>query len=386
MIGINLEKKYTKSSEIIKMPIQSEFIIPFNKEDTLLKQKKDEVKTGEIIGYTKDSFPIFSSVTGTIKRISKDIVIKTKEESFFKYENESDKISDILKQYGIRGLSGSFSKTYLKYESAAKTLIVNALECEPYVSCDYAICINYIKEIKKMIETLILKQSFKEVCIVFPNNNLKLKELFTTYFANNENVRIMPLPNLYPLGWEKSLVRFIKHVDYVDSPLEVGCIVSNVSTIYAMYEAYFLNKPLYQRVITVVLKDRQVNVLIKNGTKVKDVLTFLNADIKDKTLILSGLMRGRKVNMNTPITLKDNSLFCIDVEKVKEEECIRCGKCVSNCPVKINPVLIKEAMNTNQLKRLHPEDCIECSICSYICPAAIPLKKIVTDAKKQVLK
>ena len=258
------------------------------------------------------------------------------------------------------------------------------MECEPYVMADYAVSINYIKEIKEMLVYLLENQPFEEVIIAYPNNQRKLREVLTTTFKEDDAIRLISLPNLYPLGWERILVRAIVHKDYQDKPIEVGCIVSNVQTIYAMYQAYFLNIPLYERVITVVTNDYRQNVFIRNGMKVKDILKYLKIPYENKKIILGGLMMGRIATPNTVVSLKDNSLFCIDYEPLEESYCIRCGKCTNTCPVKLQPVLIKEQFNQESLKRLHPDKCIECSICSYICPARIPLKNIVLAAKEKV--
>ena len=326
--------------------------------------------------------PIISSVSGVVTKIKPNIQIDVTIDKFEKIKHDS--LIDALKKAAIYGLSGSFKPTYLKYNQLAKTLIVNMMECEPYVMADYAVTINYIKEIKEMLIYLLNNHPFEEVIIAYPNNQRNLRETLTTSFEDNENIRLVSLPTLYPLGWEKLLVRAIKHVDYQENPFEVGCIVSNVSTIYAMYKAYFLNIPLYERVITVVNKDDKYNVLIRNGMKVKDILSYLKISYKDKKIVLGGLMMGREVTPNTVVTLKENSIFCIDDVKQEESSCIRCGKCVNTCPVKLSPVLIKEQINSSRLTRLHPEKCIECSICSYICPSRIPLKQIVLAAKKKV--
>lgn len=380
MIGIRLEKKNQYQKEIDLLPCPKEITIDYQKEDIITVRKKDLVKTGMTLGTTKEGQAIISSATGIVLKTTPKIIIKTKEDILINKKNME--LITCLKEAGIYGLSGSFKPTYQKYQKA-KTLIVNAVECEPYVQADYAIAVNYMEEIKTMINTL-LEQLYDEVVIAFSGHDRTLVELFTTNFANVDKVRLLSLPNLYPLGWEKSLVRCIKHVDYDKDPLEVGCVVSNISTIYAIYEAYFLGKPLYERVITVITDNKKQNVWVRNGMKVKDILQSLQIPYENKKIILGGLMMGKAVTASTVVTLKDNAIFCIEQEKQIEQPCIRCGKCTNTCPVKLQPILIKEHLDKKGLERLHPEKCIDCSICSYICPSRIPLKKYILKAKKQV--
>ena len=383
MIGIKVEKQKQLSDTITTIPCPKKITIPYSKDAKIKVKNKDFVKTGTILGYDKKQ-AIISSATGIITKISPKIEIETKEEKKVKIKHTN--FIEALQNAGIYGLSGSFKPTYLKYQYDASTLIVNMMECEPYVMADYAVSINYIKEIREILVYLLENQSYNEVIIAYPNNQRKLKEVLTTTFKEDDGIRLISLPNLYPLGWEKMLVRATVHKDYQDKPIEVGCIVSNIQTIYAMYKAYFLNIPLYERVITVITKDYKQNVLVRNGMKVKEVLKYLKIPYENKKIILGGLMMGKLATPNTIISLKNNSIFCIEDETLKESYCIRCGKCTNTCPVKLQPVLIKEQFNMESLKRLHPEKCIECSICSYICPARIPLKNIVLAAKEKVRK
>ena len=200
-------------------------------------------------------------------------------------------------------------------------------------------------------------------------------------------IKIKLVPNVYPMGWERKLIKEVTHKEYDKYPIEEGIVVNNISTIYAIYEALKYNKPLIERIITFSgenLQDKR-NVLVKIGTPVSEVLEQLK--VKENSVIVAGgPMMGKKVedlvvsaNMNCILALENK----IDIPTI----CLKCGKCVEVCPSKLSPVLImrtkvKKDKDINKLKKLHPEKCIECGLCSYICPANLLVRERVKDAKK----
>lgn len=204
------------------------------------------------------------------------------------------------------------------------------------------------------------------------------------------NIKLVTVPNIYPMGWERLLVEETLHIKYDRLPIEKGVVVSNISTIYAIYEALKYEKPLIERVITFTgegFKEPK-NILVKVGTKVSDVINdIIHYKEDDLLFIAGGPMMGEALptddlvvspNLNCVLVIKDNI-------KDLETNCLRCGKCVAVCPAKISPVLIKDAIkNKEYLKELEVNRCIECGLCSYICPAKIKVREIVKSAKKKI--
>jgi electron transport complex protein RnfC len=193
------------------------------------------------------------------------------------------------------------------------------------------------------------------------------------------------------MGWERDLVKEVKGTTYNKYPIEKGIVVSNVSTIYSIYEALKLGKPVIERIITFtgeMLKEPQ-NVLVKIGTPVSEVIEAIGGYKRNKELVFvaGGPMMGTALPSDDLVISAD--LNCVLVlHKIKTDtltECMRCGKCVQVCPAKICPVLIKDSINNiDDLEDYHAEKCIECGLCSYICPAKINVRQFVKIGKKKL--
>lgn len=383
-----------------------------NETSTILVKKDDYVFKGSLLGKRKGRFilPIFSSVSGKVidfveHTIStgekvKCVVIendfKEKVEKGLKKDNELNKFSkeefiERLEHCGIVGMGGAGFPTYLKYKTDEKihTLIVNAVECEPYITADYFVIENRCEEILETIDALLEINNINECIIAFKKSNDTLLKVFNKYIGTYPKIKLEMLPNKYPFGWERKLIKYVTGITYDKIPSEKGIIVSNVSTIYAIYQALKLNKPILERIVTFSgagLKKPQ-NVLVKIGTPVSEVIDYIGGVYKSKktVLIAGGPMMGNIVD-DFVITPEINSVLVLeDNFKVDVTECLRCGKCVNVCPAKICPVLIKDSIDDKEkLKELNPEKCISCGLCSYVCPAKINVREYVRKAVKKV--
>lgn len=376
---------------------------------TILVKKGEYVYKGSIIGKRKGDFriPIHSSVSGTVldfeektcfngekvkcvviendfkEKIEQKLSVKR---SINKYTKEE--FLNLLMENGIVGLGGAGFPTYVKYEPKnINTLIVNAVECEPYITADHILAKQKCEEILEAIDAILEINKIKEAIIAIKKENVELKQIFDNYIGTYLKIKIKLVPNVYPMGWERKLIKEVTHKEYDKYPIEEGIVVNNISTIYVIYEALKYNKPLIERIITFSgenLQDKR-NVLVKIGTPVSEVLEQLK--VKENSVIVAGgPMMGKKVedlvvsaNMNCILALEHK----IDIPTI----CLKCGKCVEVCPSKLSPVLImrtkvKKDKDINKLKKLHPEKCIECGLCSYICPANLLVRERVKDAKK----
>lgn len=380
---------------------------------TVTVKKGDYVYKGSIIGKRKGNLriPILSSISGTVidyeeKYCSngnkvKCVVIENDYLDATEKEYENNNISEYTKkefiktiqECGIVGLGGSGFPTYIKYntDQKVKTLIINAVECEPYITADYALIQEKCEEILETIDAILEINEIEEGIIAIKNTNTQLKEIIDNYIGTYLKIKVVLVPNLYPMGWEKNLVKYIKKTDYQNIPLERGIIVNNVSTIYAIYEALKYKKPLTDRIVTFTgenLKKPQ-NVLVKNGTMSNEIIDKIGGiKTKDSIFVAGGPMMGKKIDVKEMvINIYDNCVLLVDEPKEQETQCLRCGKCVLNCPAKLSPILIKEAKkDKNKLKKLEVNRCIECGLCSYICPAKIDIRNVVKEAKQEVRK
>ena len=377
---------------------------------TVTVKKGDYVYKGTVIGKRKGNFriPIHSSISGTVidyeeKYTSsgqkvKCVVIENDflEATESPYENRDinkytkKEFIKTIQECGIVGLGGSGFPTYVKYntDQNIKTLIINAVECEPYITADFVLFRERCEEILETIDAIREINNIDEAIIAIKNTNTELKQIIDNYIGTYLKIKVEYVKNIYPMGWEKNLVRQIKKTDYTNIPLEKGIIVNNVSTIYAIYEALKYHKPLTERIVTFTGENlkRPQNVLVKLGTSASEIIKKVGGINNSNTLyVAGGPMMGKSIPTDDIIiNCNDNAILVLNkLEEEQETACMRCGKCVLNCPAKLAPVMIKDTKDTKKLKKLNPNKCIECGLCSYICPAKINLREIVKEKRNQ---
>ncbi len=405
-------KHLTKNKELLIMDAPEYVYIPLivagNTDVTVKIRKGSQVKIGSVVAVSdKFDLPILSSVSGVVEGFEKKyayngLLVKTVKikndfnDSYLKSEvKEIDKylkkeFIEVLKNFGIRGMGGADFPTYIKYDTKGiKNLIINAVECEPYITSDYTLLKSEASKILEAVDAIMSILKIPNAYIAVKKTNkeaiLKLKENIGTY----PKIKIVIVPDIYPMGWEKNLVKYILHKDYKKLPIEVGAVVSNVSTINSIYYALKYGQASSSRIVTFAgtgLK-KNVNCLVRIGTDISSILDKLGHKKKDLILISGGPMQGRAIeDEHIVITSNLNAILLIrDTDTPIVSSCIRCGKCASVCPNKLSPVLIKEGLNDlEELKKLHPERCIECGLCSYICPAKLELREYMIKAKEKV--
>lgn len=414
---VKIDKHRLTNDELIYFNKPKKVYIPLisgsDTDITVLVKKGEYVYKGSMIAKSKGNFriPIHSSVSGTVldfeeKKCFNGIKVKcvviendfkeTIEEKTLIKRNlnkySKEEFINILKENGIIGLGGAGFPTYIKYDSQKiKTLIVNAVECEPFITADEILCKTKCEEILEAIDAILEINHIDKAIIAIKENNLELKNVFDNYIGTYLKIEIKCVKNYYPAGWEKNLVEDVTGKQYQKLPLEVGVVVNNVSTIYAIYEALKYKKPLIERIITFSGKKLKkcCNVLVKIGTPVKDILEELG--FEDYGIIISGgPMMGIKVDDGLVISSNQNCILVLDDNECNESNCLKCGKCVEVCPAKLSPVVIMKNVESKnkkieEINSLQPQKCIECGLCSYICPAKILVRERVKQAK-QILK
>lgn len=370
----------------------------------------DKVKIGDVIGKRDDHFyvPIFSSVSGTVKAIEKKQSANLKPADYVVIENDHkdtkakevllpanasrDQIVDYMKEIGLLGQGGAGFPAYIKYSTdKCETLIVNTVECEPYITSDArTIDENHIY-IKEGVELAIKASNCKKAYVCLKAYKKDMIEELKTIFKDNDKVVVKPVPDVYPMGWERTLVYEVLKKRYDKLPIEVGAIVSNVTTLIELARSAKHGSPIYEKIVTVTgnAVASPHNVKCRVGTSFKELIDLCGGYTADKVvLIAGGPMMGTSLTKDEVCTSSISN--CVLVNKYEEIEaikCLRCGTCVEHCPSGLQPVNLVsayKAKDKERLNKLKVMDCVECGMCSYVCPSKIDVTENIRRAKKLV--
>ena len=396
-------------------------------------QKGDKVKVGTLIAEAGGfvSAPIFSSVSGTVFKVDTAIdatgyrkpaiIINVEgdewEESIDRsnklelvadhHELTPEEIVNRIKNAGVVGMGGACFPTFIKLTppptAKAECVIINAVECEPYITADYRLMMERPDEILVGLELLMIAAKVSKGYIGIETNKPAAIELLTKKCAEkfsdrHYQVEVVPLKQRYPQGGEKQLVDAViqRQVPAPPAiPVNVGAIVQNVGTAFAVYEAVMKNKPLFERYTTVTGKKlaNPGNFQVRMGTPMKDLIDFCGGMPEgDNKLLAGGPMMGKALTSDeVPICKGTNSVTIISDEEARRkapQPCIRCAKCVGVCPMGLEPYLLAKLSEVKNWERAESEDitsCIECGSCHYTCPAHRPLLDNIRQGKATVM-
>ena len=417
-VTIKMDDKIKVKKEMLEFIKPQKIYIPLENKSGI-KYKKlvnvgDYVFKGQVVAINESiDFPIHSSVSGYVVEnefnelntgkkveciaIENDFKEKYKDKlgSIKELSNYSkEEFIELLKTSEITGLGGSDFPTFLKYNTDSKInyLLVNGVECEPYISCDKVVMSKYMEKILEAVDAILEIMKIKKAYIVVKSSNIESQKVINKYINTYPNIKLALMPDMYPAGWERNVVEVVLHKKYDKYPVEVGAIVSNVSTIYAIYDMLKYNTPLTERIITITGTGirKPSNIKVKIGTKLSEIIENIEGykDIKKPIFIAGGPMMGSSLPNDNLIVTKDlNCVLVIDDIELTNYPCIKCGKCTNVCPVHLLPVMIMNNIgNEKKLKELMPQKCIECGLCSYICPSKIEVREYVRIAKGRVNK
>lgn len=388
----------------------------------------DKVKVGTLIaeagGYV--SAPIHSSVSGTVAKIDNHYdasgyqkpaaIINVDgdewEESIDRtatverLESHPDLTRDIIlakiKDAGIVGMGGAGFPTHVKLSPPPGTvidsLIINAVECEPYITADHHLMLEHADEIAVGIELLLKATGASKAYIGIENDKPDAIRLLEDKTYGNTSIEVVPLKRKYPQGGEKQLIDAVigRRVPPPPAiPASVGVVVQNVATVFAVYEAVMKNKPLVERHVSVAGKrlPKCGNFLVRIGTPAIDLLNRCGG-IPDGTckLLSGGPMMGKALlSADVPVSKTTNSILLMSGDEALRKEqshCIRCAKCVGACPMGLEPYLISALSSSQLWNRAEKEcitSCIECGSCQYVCPANIPILDKIRIGKSAVM-
>lgn len=380
----------------------------------------DSVCVGTLIakaaGYV--SANIFSSVSGIVKGIEtkvlnhgveeKCIVIEsdgkqTPDENLkpFKINNAKD-LSDAALACGLVGLGGAGFPTHVKLappeNCTIDTLIINAAECEPYLTSDYRECMEYYEDVLQGVYMIKDALSIDKVVIGVESNKPKaieqLMRIAADFRDEDNTVQLMKLPSSYPQGAEKVIIysatgRMPKPGQL---PSDVGCIVMNITSVATLYRFTKTGMPLVRKRITIdgTAVNSPQNISVAIGTRIQDVLEFSqNADAQYDKIIMGGPMMGvAQISGESVIEKRTNGILLMKKTKpVVSTACIRCGRCIAACPMGLLPAQVETAYKFSDIekyKELNVNTCMECGSCSFVCPAKRDLTQILRIAKSEL--
>ncbi|MDD6827165.1 MAG: electron transport complex subunit RsxC [Oscillospiraceae bacterium] len=394
--------KNTAEIKAVKLPTPSYVKIPMSMHMgapcTPTVKKGDKVLVGQKIGDSDAFFsaPIHSSVSGTVKdvvdyrlingMVCKAVEIETDGEQTH-IECSPPEIKDkesfisAVKESGICGLGGAGFPTHIKLspKTPVDTLIINAAECEPYITADYRLMLERPENVLGGIKLIMKYLEIPKAIIGIEGNKPAAIEQFRKLTENDENIIIHTLPSTYPQGAEKVLIHSTTGRIVMEGqlPSDQGVIVMNVSTAAFIYKYTKTGMPLTNRRITVEgsAVKKPLNVIAPIGTMVTELLRFAEADM-DKTdkLIAGGPMMGScLVSADTPVVKTSNSFLAMTgYQEPKTTACIRCGRCIKACSMNLMPTELEKAYlrkDTAALESLKVNLCMNCGACTYVCPA-----------------
>ena len=403
--------KNTAECKGVRMPVPAAVTIPMamhiGKPAKLIVKKGDTVKLGQLIGEADGfvSSNIHSSVSGTVQKVDEmvssmgakvpcAVIASDGKQELYEGINppeptDFDSFISAVKLSGVVGLGGagfpSFVKLSVKELSKIEHVVINAAECEPYITSDTRTMMDKGEYVFKGIEAIKKYLGAKHFVIGIENNKKEAISRMKELSAKTEGVEVHVLPSMYPQGGEKVLVfnTVNRVIPKGGLPLDVGVIVINVTTLAFIAEYLETGIPLVEKCVTVdgsAVKEPK-NIIVPIGTPIKDLIEAAGGLKADPAKVLyGGPMMGLTVpSMDEPVLKNTNAIVVMDKNEAKQHKttpCIRCGACLNHCPFRLNPRDIAHAYKMGDgeaLKKLCVDLCMECGCCSYICPANRPL-------------
>lgn len=375
------------------------------------KEIGDDVKVGTLLGKrVPDDFPIYSSVSGKIvDKKSMLVASGFKQECFviesdLKQEEElqerlkpvdeasDEEIISAIKNSGVIGFGGAGFPTYRKFNSGkpVEYLIVNAIECEPYLTTDYVYGAKMCDYLFKALPYLLKLTGAKEVAFCTKEDKPALIKACLDGIEKYPNlpVKLYKAKDAYPMGYERNLVTLVTNREYQNIPIEAGCIVDNIYTFISLGKYFTEGRVPTSRCITLAgyLKEPK-NILTCYGALASDLINECGGITLDGEykVINGGPMNGNTLDTTDFVTLlQTNGVIILKPNKYRAEPCWHCGNCCENCPMDLQPVQIQMALKKNDIKRmieLNADRCCGCGFCSYMCPSRIEVKENVLKAK-----
>lgn len=411
-------KKLTAYTDIVQVKPKNEVYVPLDNGagytfEAAVKEG-DKVELGQYLGKWGGRFevPMFAPVSGTVggtkkmmhaalKPVEHLVIVDdkkyTKSQSFkpLDYTKASrEELVDFMKNAGIVGMGGAGFPTYVKYGKVdgIHTLLINAVECEPYITADDRLMHDYKDLVKVGILALLKVSSAAKAVVAVKKYKKELIADLKELFKDNSNVEVFGAPDVYPMGWERTLVYEYAKKRYNRLPGEIGIIVNNITTAIVYANALVNGMGVTEKLITFAgdgLK-KNANVKVPYGTPVSDIVEALGGYSTESVLLIAGgPMMGRTMTTDAIVVhTYSNAMTILKNEPVEAIECLRCGRCNDSCPAGLLPVRInnaESAKDLNLIAKLAADQCIECGLCTYVCPSKIDVTEGVRRAKRALL-
>lgn len=413
-------KEFTEHLALKRFPEPEEVVIPLSMHAGApanpVVQVGDTVKVGQKIGEAAGfiSAPVHSSVSGTvvaiedhghatrgtclsvvIKSDGKDTLDESVKPNKSLEELTPDEIVEIVKEAGIVGMGGAGFPTSVKLKPAkpVDTILLNGCECEPLLTADHRVLLEYADDVIYGLKAIIKAVGAEKGVIVIEDNKPDAIELMEEKTAAIDNIEVVEAKTKYPQGAEKMLIKRVtgRKVPSGGLPADVGCVVSNISTTKAISDAIQKGMPLVERVVTVTgerLKNPG-NFIVKIGTNTQDLIDYCGGLVGDDITIKAGgpMMGFVLSDTNVPIMKGSNGIIAVETDHTKEQPCIKCGRCMDVCPMELSPLYFAkfaDEENWQGMKEKNVMDCVECRCCEYICSSKIPLVTKIKAGKAAV--
>ncbi|MDY4891634.1 MAG: electron transport complex subunit RsxC [Prevotella sp.] len=426
------ENKLSHDIATVAAPLPKQAVFPLSQHigapAKAVVAKGDKVKVGTLIAEAGGfvSAPVYSSVSGTVAKIDTIIdatgyqkpviIINVEGDEWEESIDRSDKLETLanhpeltpeeiverIKTAGVTGMGGAGFPTFIKLcpppGAKAECVIINAVECEPYITADFRLMMEHADEILVGLDLLMKAAKVDKGYIGIETNKPEAIALLTEKTANDPRIEVVPLKQRYPQGGEKQLVDAVirRQVPAPPAiPVNVGAIVQNVGTAYAVYEAVMKNKPLFERYTTVTgkLLAHPGNFLVRMGTPMRVLIDLCGGMPEgDNKVLAGGPMMGKALmNIDVPVCKGTNSVTILsgdDAVRKEPDPCIRCAKCVGACPMGLEPYLLATASAKHMWDKVEQEDivsCIECGSCQFTCPSHRPILDNIRLGKSTVM-
>ena len=424
--GIHPDDKKRGSDfiEIEKFPAPKTMIYPLQqhigKPANAVVSVGDEVKIGQLIGEADGyiSANIHATVSGKVTAIKphlhpngnmvNSVVVENdfKEEYIKDFNIQSDveklskeEIVNIVKDAGIVGMGGATFPTHVKLATGSEidTVIINGAECEPYITSDHRVMLEHPKCILTGIKAVLKAVSANRAFVGVESNKPDAIEKLKGIFADEEYINVVPVLAKYPQGSEKQLINAVtgRQVPSGGLPSDVGVVVLNIDTIWAIADAMNKGLPLIYRIVTLSggAIANPKNYLVRLGTPVKDIIEAAGGFGEEPAkILLGGPMMGNAIySTDVPVIKGTGAIIALTEKEIKSTEptvCIRCAKCVDACPMHLQPLMLRAYSIKNDygmLKKFHITDCMECGACAYICPGRQNPVQYIRNAKPKVM-